>query len=138
MFIPVLNGDRQPGTVAGTAGGPPDAPIVYSGDGSTQVPGITATADNVVIQGFVSDGADSTSGTAGRTSELPGPEVALVGKGNKAFALGKNATGTVVRDNRIGVRVRARGRFRPSLGPAGLPGPSRPVTVTSPSNRPTT
>jgi hypothetical protein len=36
------------------------APIVYSGNGSTRVPGITAEADNVVIQGFVSDGADST------------------------------------------------------------------------------
>ena len=43
-----------------TVGGRPDAPIVYSGDGRTRVPGIRAEADNVVIQGFVSDGADST------------------------------------------------------------------------------
>lgn len=43
-----------------SVGGTPGAPIVYSGDGSTEVPGITATADHVVIQGFVSDGADST------------------------------------------------------------------------------
>ena len=43
-----------------STGGTPGAPIVYSGDGRTRVPGITATADNVVIQGFVSDGADST------------------------------------------------------------------------------
>jgi len=43
-----------------SVGGTPDAPIVYSGDGSTEVPGITATADDVVIQGFVSNGADST------------------------------------------------------------------------------
>lgn len=43
-------------TVGGTAG----APIVYSGDGRTRVPGIRAEADHVVIQGFVSDGADST------------------------------------------------------------------------------
>jgi hypothetical protein len=43
-----------------TVGGTEDAPIVYSGDGSTQVPGISVTADNVVVQGFVSDGADST------------------------------------------------------------------------------
>jgi hypothetical protein len=41
-------------------GGTPDAPIVYSGDGRTRVPGIRAEADHVVIQGFVSDGADST------------------------------------------------------------------------------
>jgi Right handed beta helix region len=43
-----------------TVGGLPDAPIVYSGDGDTRVPGIRAEADHVVIQGFVSDGADST------------------------------------------------------------------------------
>jgi hypothetical protein len=43
-----------------SVGGTPGRPVVYSGDGTTRVPGITATADNVVIQGFVSDGADST------------------------------------------------------------------------------
>jgi Right handed beta helix region len=43
-----------------STGGTDGAPIVYSGNGSTRVPGITAEADNVVIQGFVSDGADST------------------------------------------------------------------------------
>ena len=43
-----------------TVGGTPDAPIVYSGDGTTRVPGIRAEADHVVIQGFVSDGADDT------------------------------------------------------------------------------
>jgi Right handed beta helix region len=43
-----------------TVGGRPDAPIVYSGDGDTRVPGIRAEADHIVIQGFVSDGADST------------------------------------------------------------------------------
>jgi hypothetical protein len=43
-----------------SVGGTPDAPVVYSGDGTTRVPGITSTADDVVIQGFVSDGADST------------------------------------------------------------------------------
>jgi hypothetical protein len=43
-----------------TVGGRPDAPIVYSGDGDTRVPGIRAQADHIVIQGFVSDGADST------------------------------------------------------------------------------
>jgi predicted small lipoprotein YifL len=43
-----------------TVGGLPDAPIVYSGDGGTRVPGIRAEADHIVIQGFVSDGADST------------------------------------------------------------------------------
>jgi hypothetical protein len=43
-----------------SVGGTDTAPIVYSGNGSTRVPGITAEADNVVIQGFVSAGADST------------------------------------------------------------------------------
>jgi hypothetical protein len=41
-------------------GGTAGSPVVYSGNGSTRVPGITANADNVVIQGFVSDGAEST------------------------------------------------------------------------------
>ena len=41
-------------------GGTEDAPIVYSGDGTTTVPGIRVNADNVVVQGFVSDGAEST------------------------------------------------------------------------------
>ena len=43
-----------------TESGTPDTPIVFTGDGSTIVPGIRAEADNVVIQGFVSDGAEST------------------------------------------------------------------------------
>ena len=43
-----------------TVGGTQDAPIVYSGDGTTRVPGIRVNADNVVVQGFLSDGADST------------------------------------------------------------------------------
>jgi hypothetical protein len=43
-----------------SVGGTPEAPIVYSGDGSTRVPGITVDADNVVVQGFVSHEADST------------------------------------------------------------------------------
>ena len=43
-----------------TLGGSPEAPIVYAGDGDTEVPGITVEADNVVVQGFVSDGANST------------------------------------------------------------------------------
>ncbi len=41
-------------------GGTADAPITYSGDGDTRVPGIRAEADNIVIQGFVSDGASGT------------------------------------------------------------------------------
>lgn len=41
-------------------GGTPEAPIVYAGGGDTEVPGIHVEADNVVVQGFVSDGADST------------------------------------------------------------------------------
>jgi hypothetical protein len=43
-----------------TVGGTSDAPITYSGDGRTRVPGIHAKADNIVIQGFVSDGAKDT------------------------------------------------------------------------------
>jgi hypothetical protein len=43
-----------------TVGGTEDDPIVYSGDGTTTVPGIRVNADNVVVQGFVSDGAEST------------------------------------------------------------------------------
>ncbi len=43
-----------------TVGGTPDAPITYSGDGNTRVPGIRAEADNIVIQGFHSDRAEST------------------------------------------------------------------------------
>jgi len=43
-----------------TEGGTSEAPIVYSGQGSTTVPGIRVQADNVVVEGFVSQGADST------------------------------------------------------------------------------
>ena len=41
-------------------GGQPGAPIVYRGTGSTKVPGIRVEADNVVVEGFVSEGAQST------------------------------------------------------------------------------
>lgn len=43
-----------------TVGGTPTAPVTYSGTGTTRVPGIHAEADNIVIQGFVSDGAKDT------------------------------------------------------------------------------
>jgi hypothetical protein len=43
-----------------TVGGTPDAPVTYSGNGKTTVPGIHAEADNIVIQGFVSEGAEDT------------------------------------------------------------------------------
>jgi hypothetical protein len=43
-------------TVSGTS----DAPIVYLGGGSATVPGIDVSADNVVVQGFISSGAEST------------------------------------------------------------------------------
>ncbi|GAA0906041.1 hypothetical protein GCM10009559_74310 [Pseudonocardia zijingensis] len=42
-----------------TTGGTDSAPITYLGNG-TVVPGIRVDADNVVVDGFVSDGADST------------------------------------------------------------------------------
>ena len=41
-------------------GGTPEQPIVYSGNGDTRVPGIRVEADNVVVQGFISDEAKST------------------------------------------------------------------------------
>jgi hypothetical protein len=40
-------------------GGTPEAPITYRGNGAV-VPGIQVRADNVVVEGFVSRGADST------------------------------------------------------------------------------
>jgi hypothetical protein len=43
-----------------TVGGQPTAPIVYTGSGQTKVPGIRVKADNVVVQGFKSEDADST------------------------------------------------------------------------------
>ena len=43
-----------------TVGGTPGAPITYSGTGETTVPGIRAEADRIIIQGFVSDGAEDT------------------------------------------------------------------------------
>lgn len=43
-----------------TEGGTPDQPIVYSGNGDTRVPGIRVDADNVVVQGFISEEAEST------------------------------------------------------------------------------
>jgi hypothetical protein len=42
-----------------TTSGTPDAPVYYRGNG-TVVPGIRIKADNVVVEGFVSKGADST------------------------------------------------------------------------------
>jgi hypothetical protein len=66
-----------------TVGGSPDAPITYSGNGNTRVPGIRAEADNIVIQGFLSDGAENTG----------------------IWASGKNV---VIRDNTI-TRVRYAG-----------------------------
>jgi hypothetical protein len=38
-------------------GGTPTAPVVYSGMGTATVPGVTVRADNVVLEGFVSKGA---------------------------------------------------------------------------------
>jgi hypothetical protein len=43
-----------------TRSGQPGAPIVHRGTGSTKVPGIRVEADNVVVEGFVSEGAQST------------------------------------------------------------------------------
>ena len=41
-------------------GGTSDSPITYSGNSQATVPGITARADHIVIEGFVVAGADST------------------------------------------------------------------------------
>jgi hypothetical protein len=43
-----------------TVGGTPGEPITYSGTGETTMPGIRAEADNIIIQGFVSEGAKDT------------------------------------------------------------------------------
>jgi Right handed beta helix region len=43
-----------------TDSGTAEAPIVYSGGGETRVPGIRVEADHVIVEGFISDGADST------------------------------------------------------------------------------
>ena len=40
-------------------GGTPEQPVVYSGGGTTTVGGIDVEASNVVVQGFISDHADS-------------------------------------------------------------------------------
>jgi hypothetical protein len=42
-----------------STGGTADAPVYYHGNGAV-VPGIRVEADNVVVEGFVSSGADST------------------------------------------------------------------------------
>jgi hypothetical protein len=39
-------------------GGTPSAPVVYSGMDAATVPGITARGDNIILEGFVSKGAD--------------------------------------------------------------------------------
>jgi Right handed beta helix region len=39
-------------------GGTPDKPITYSGQGTATVPGITARTSHIVLEGFVSKGAD--------------------------------------------------------------------------------
>jgi hypothetical protein len=52
--------DETHGELKITAGGTPTAPITYSGTGDTKVEGIHAEADNIVIQGFLSDGAKDT------------------------------------------------------------------------------
>ncbi len=39
-------------------GGTPTAPVIYSGMGTATVPGITARGDNIVLEGFVSKGAN--------------------------------------------------------------------------------
>jgi hypothetical protein len=61
-----------------TAGGIEGAPVTYRGDG-TVVPGIRVEADNVIVEGFVSSGADSTGIVAnGENITLQNNEVTQV------------------------------------------------------------
>jgi hypothetical protein len=61
-----------------TAGGIEGAPVTYRGDG-TVVPGIRVEADNVVVEGFVSSGAESTGIVAsGENITLQNNEVTQV------------------------------------------------------------
>jgi hypothetical protein len=47
-----------PGRLQIKQGGTPTAPVVYSGMGTATVPGITARGSNIVLEGFVSRGAN--------------------------------------------------------------------------------
>lgn len=61
-----------------TAGGIEGAPVTYRGDG-TVVPGIRVEADNVIVEGFVSRGAESTGIVAnGENVTLQNNEVTQV------------------------------------------------------------
>jgi hypothetical protein len=61
-----------------TAGGIEGAPVTYRGDG-TVVPGIRVEADNVIVEGFVSSGAESTGIVAdGENITLQNNEVTQV------------------------------------------------------------
>jgi Right handed beta helix region len=61
-----------------TAGGIEGAPVTYRGDG-TVVPGIRVEADNVIVEGFVSSGAESTGIVAnGENVTLQNNEVTQV------------------------------------------------------------
>ncbi len=46
-----------------TEGGTPEAPKIYSGNGQTPVAGINVEADNVIVQGFLMEGADGITAT---------------------------------------------------------------------------
>ena len=64
-------------------GGTPEAPIVYSGTDTTTVPGITARADNIVIEGFVSRGAtDNGMYVSGKNITVQDNDISKVNIGN--------------------------------------------------------
>ncbi|HZA73404.1 MAG TPA: hypothetical protein VE476_10895, partial [Propionibacteriaceae bacterium] len=71
-------------------GGTSDSPVTYSGNSQAVVPGITARADHIVIEGFVVAGADSTG-------------------------IWASGTNIVVRDNDISAVHRAGVRVRPHV-----------------------
>jgi parallel beta helix pectate lyase-like protein len=85
-----------------TTGGTADAPVYYQGNGAV-VPGIRVNADNVVVDGFVSRGADSTGIVANgqnitvRNNEITQVEYA----GDDVDAIRFFGDGTQILNNRV-------------------------------------
>lgn len=85
-----------------TTGGTADAPVVYRGDG-TVVPGIRVEADHVVVEGFVSRGADSTGiWVSGEGITVQDNEITQVEyTGDDVDAIRFFGDGTKLLDNRV-------------------------------------
>ncbi len=85
-----------------SSGGTADAPVYYHGNG-TVVPGIRVEADNVVVEGFVSRGADSTGIVAdGENITVRNNEVTQVDyAGDDVDAIRFFGDGTQILNNRV-------------------------------------